>query len=97
MDTSTRFRHFDESETSGQSETSLESSNKAIRCRLPDGTEVPLLPSIPAPLPPQTFFDDDSNGLYEEIEYEFMMKNNVNPVIPTTGYTPKFNKKSSGR
>lgn len=84
---------FEESETSGQSETSLESSSKAIRCRLPDGTEVPLLPRIPAPVPPiqYVYQEDDSNGLYEEIEYAFMESEQ------RKGYTPKFLKNMSGR
>jgi hypothetical protein len=87
---------FDESETSGHSETSIQSSTQSIRCRLPDGTAVPLLPKIPAPQPPPNNANQDDSNLYEEIEYEFMVKEQEikNGSI---GYTPKFTKKLPGR
>ncbi|KAI6218252.1 Rho guanine nucleotide exchange factor 35 [Aphelenchoides besseyi] len=47
---------------------------EAVRCRLADGTEIPRLPLIPAPVPPKQ--DDEIGGLYEEIEYEFTVKAN---------------------
>jgi hypothetical protein len=56
----------------------LEDQTKSsIRCLLADGTEVPKLPLISPPSPPRVPTNDDDeqfDGLYEEIEYEFSVK-----------------------
>jgi hypothetical protein len=65
---------------------------------LADGTEVPLLPRIPAPIPPpqhQELYEEDPNGLYEEIEYEFELKKNGKEEIIPNGY--RFERNSHER